>query len=269
MGWLVASTIVIAAIQRAVYTDGEPRFLLKGGTLLQHRLGKAARATSDIDGLVRGDIDDFIDALDLGLAEPWGPLTLSRSEVEIIATPTRLIAPRRFHVYVALRGQPWRKIQVEISPDEAGAGAEPEHTNAPTLEPFGLPAPDTFATLALNYQIAQKIHACSDPHDPPNAINDRPRDVVDLLLLRELVDLEGAPTYREILDATLAVFDARATEAAARGFPPRQWPTIVHAHAHWGPDYARAAHDAGFTLALDDATSALNSWLAQVADASD
>jgi hypothetical protein len=44
-------------------------------------------------------------------------------------------------------------------------------------------SPDTLATLALRFQIAQKLHACTDPHDSPASINDRPRDVVDLLLL--------------------------------------------------------------------------------------
>nr|WP_052367172.1 nucleotidyl transferase AbiEii/AbiGii toxin family protein [Paraoerskovia marina] len=68
MGWLVASTVVIAALQRAS-DGGTPRFLLKGGTYLQHRLGNTARATSDLDGLVRGDIDDFIIALDDAFAE--------------------------------------------------------------------------------------------------------------------------------------------------------------------------------------------------------
>src|SRR5659263_262809 len=56
MGWLVASTVVIAALQQAVDHTGTPSFLLKGGTMLQHRLGLTARATSDIDGLIRGDI---------------------------------------------------------------------------------------------------------------------------------------------------------------------------------------------------------------------
>lgn len=50
MGWLVASTVVIAALQRAVDSDGTPRFLLKGGTYLQHRLGRprVPRATSTV-----------------------------------------------------------------------------------------------------------------------------------------------------------------------------------------------------------------------------
>jgi len=38
LGWLIASTVVVAALQRAIDEDGRSRFLLKGGTYLQHRL---------------------------------------------------------------------------------------------------------------------------------------------------------------------------------------------------------------------------------------
>ena len=38
LGWLVASAVVTAVLQRAVFADGTSRFLLKGGTMLQHRL---------------------------------------------------------------------------------------------------------------------------------------------------------------------------------------------------------------------------------------
>ncbi len=36
LGWLVASTVVVAALQRAVDESNKPTFLLKGGTYLQH-----------------------------------------------------------------------------------------------------------------------------------------------------------------------------------------------------------------------------------------
>lgn len=86
LGWLIASTVVIATLQRAVDTSGTSLFLLKGGTLLQHRLGQTSRATKDVDGLVRGDIDTFVTALDDALALPWGPLELRRTEVERCGT---------------------------------------------------------------------------------------------------------------------------------------------------------------------------------------
>lgn len=71
LGWLIASTVVVAALQRAVDVAG-PLFLLKGGTLLQHRLGLDSRATRDIDGLVRGDLSRFLVTLDDVIKQPWG-----------------------------------------------------------------------------------------------------------------------------------------------------------------------------------------------------
>lgn len=44
LGWIVASSVAIAALQRAVHSDGRPRFLLKGGTYLEVRLGLRSRA---------------------------------------------------------------------------------------------------------------------------------------------------------------------------------------------------------------------------------
>ncbi|MBO0811002.1 MAG: nucleotidyl transferase AbiEii/AbiGii toxin family protein [Microlunatus sp.] len=75
LGWLIASSVAIAAVQRAVDADRRQLFLLKGGTLLQHRLNATARPTKDVDGLIRGDMDTFFAALEDALADPWGPLS--------------------------------------------------------------------------------------------------------------------------------------------------------------------------------------------------
>ena len=193
LGWLIASSVAIAAVQRAIGVDGRQLFLLKGGTLLQHRLNATARTTKDVDGLIRGDLDEFLLALEDALAEPWGPLTLRRGEVEVVNVATKIIKPRRFDIILELRGVTWRRIQFEVSADEAGIGGDAETIEPPPLGGFGLPDPDALVGIALRFQIAQKLHAVSDPHDPPAAINDRPRDVVDLLLLRDLVAETGKP----------------------------------------------------------------------------
>lgn len=193
LGWLVASSVAIAAVQRAVDADGRQLFLLKGGTLLRHRLNATARTTKDVDGIVRGDLDGFFLALEDALAEPWGPLALRRGEVEVVDVPARLINPRRFDITIELRGVTWRRIQFEISPDEAGIGDDFEIIEPPQLTGFGLPDPDTLVAIAMRFQIAQKLHAVSDPHDPPASINDRARDIVDLLLLRDLAEATGSP----------------------------------------------------------------------------
>ncbi len=269
LGWLVAATVVSAALQRAVDAAGSPLFLLKGGTMLQYRLPGMSRTTSDIDGLVRGDLDAFLTELDFVLGDPWGPLTLVRGEVETIVVPHRAVNPRRFDMTVLLNGVTWRRVQVEIAPDEGQAGSMPENIPSPSLAGFGLPTPDHLVSLSLRYQIAQKIHAVTDPHDPPAIVNDRARDVVDLLLLRNLVEGAGQPTLAEIRAAVEDVFASRAAEAVATGGLARAWPASVVAHGHWGPSFTRAAESAGLVISLTEAVEQANAWLIHIEHASD
>lgn len=95
-----------------------------------------SRTTQDIDGLVRGDIDRFLAELDKAFTEPWGPLTLVRGEVEAIEVPHRIVKPYRFDIAVQLNGVTWRRVQIEVSPDEGLAGATPEEIPAPSLAGF-------------------------------------------------------------------------------------------------------------------------------------
>jgi hypothetical protein len=264
LGWLVASAVVVAALQRTREDDGRSSFLLKGGTYLQYRMDWAARPTKDVDGLVRGDIDRFIEALDETIREPWGPLQLTRTEVEVIEVPGKPVKPRRFYMQVSLRGDVWRKVKIEISPDEAGAAGEHDVLPAPDLKFLGIPSPGQLLGIAMRFQIAQKIHACTDPHSPPDQKNDRARDVVDLLLLRDLVNAEGTPSLSELRGACIAVFEARAEDARAAEWPPRDWPPTAVAYEHWGIDYAAAAGKGGITLGLDEAITELNVWIAQI-----
>jgi hypothetical protein len=264
LGWLVASTVVVAVLQRAVDESNTPNFLLKGGTYLQHRLDWAGRSTKDVDGIVRGDIDAFLAVLDRSLREPWGVLTLSRSRVELINVPTRARRLGRFEVKVALRGVVWRSVKVEISPDEAGIGDHPYPFSPPSLSHFGLPNPDALVGIALRFQIAQKFHACSDPHDPPQAVNDRPRDLVDLILLRALLESDVTTTAGDLRAACVALFDARAAEAIELGRTARSWPPVIQMHRHWPADYERAARDARLADSLVEAIAQLNSWISDI-----
>jgi len=261
LGWLIASTVIVAVLQRAIDKDGRSRFLLKGGTYLQHRLSWTGRPTKDVDGMVRGDIEEFLAVVDDALRLPWGPLTLTRDPVEVINTPGKIVKPRRFDVLVSLKGQVWRRIQVEVSPDEAGASDGQDILTAPGLHYFGLPSPDRLVGIAMRFQIAQKIHACTDPHEPPELRNDRARDAVDLLLLRDLVATEQTPTLAELRQACVALFAARAAEARALGRPDRPWPPTAVALDHWSTDYATAATLGGITLPLKVAIAELNVWI--------
>ena len=264
LGWLVATTTVAAKLQQTLDEAGRPFFLLKGGTLLQHRLPGLARTTTDLDGLVLGDLDDFLGALGPVLRQAWGPLTFRRGDVEVIDTPAKIIKPRRFDIVVQLNGVTWRRIQVEVSPNEGRAGESSEKLSPPCLAGFGLPTPDHLVGLAMRYQIAQKVHASTDPHEPPAHINDRARDVVDLALIRRLSERTGEPALASIREAIVDIFDSRGAEAEALGRPVRRWPAQLVAYPHWQDSFAKAAASAGVNTTLEEGVSLVNDWLNEI-----
>ena len=103
-----------------------------------------------------------------------------------------------------------------------------------------------------------KTIRCTDPHDPPAAINERPRDVVDLLLLRDLARTEGRPTLLELRVAAEAIFAARAADARALGRAEHTWPCVVVAHEQWRPDFAAARVASYVDVTLEDAVAKVN-----------
>ena len=263
VGWLVASTVVVAALQRAVDADGRALFLLKGGVYLEHRLGQGARATKDVDTLFRGGVETFTDDLDRALVEPWGPLSLTRGAVEEVRAP-RLVAPRRFDVVLSVRGVTWRRIQVEVAFPEGQVAENAEPVPSPPLGFFGLAdAPDLVA-ITMAYQVAQKIHACTDPHLPPEHPNTRVRDVADLLLIHDRLYPEPH-SWGPIAAACTDVFAARAEEADALGIPVREWPPVVVANETWEAGWPRVAASTGSPSSLSAAVAEVNGWIEALA----
>ena len=55
-------------------------------------------------------------------------------------------------------------VAVEISGDEADAAQEHDVLTSVNLDYFGLPTPEQLLGIAVRFQIAQKLHACTDPH---------------------------------------------------------------------------------------------------------
>ena len=262
--WLIATTVATAKLQQVIDEDGRALFLLKGGTMLQHRLGLETRASKDLDGLVRDDIDSFIVKLDEILVENWGAISFERSEVEKINVPSKRIKPRRFSLTLKINGKTWRNVPIEISPDEGRAGKYLEEFPAPNLAPFGIPTPDKLVSLSFAYQIAQKVHAASGLHEPPNYVNNRASDIVDLLLLKDLQESAGEPGNKEILEAIEDIFTVRFEEASSLNRKAQAWPCSIHALSHWESDYISAAKECSIELPLNEAVDNVNSWLASL-----
>jgi hypothetical protein len=133
---------------------------------------------------------------------------------------------------------------------------------------FGLPTPDHLVSLSMRYQIAQKIHASMDLHDPPEFVNDRARDVMDLLLLRTFTGMNGHPSLTEMRAAVEDIFAARVAEAEAmEGASPRAWPARLIVHPHWAPSFSKAAESAELPITLADAVAQVNAWLELIENA--
>jgi hypothetical protein len=223
------------------------------------------RATKDVDTLFRGDFEEFLSELDSALCDPWGVLSFQRSEITILEDVPKSAKPRRFDIRLFIRGKVWRRIQVEVSPDEGRAGVGVDVLNAPALSHFGLPTPDKLVGIALDYQVAQKLHACTDPHSPPGSPNNRVRDIVDLVLLRQNFYARTA-SLRGLADACSDVFQSRAYEAQKLGSASRSWPPAVVAFSHWEGDYVHPANQANLQLGLHEAIDLLNIWIQEISD---
>jgi hypothetical protein len=65
-------------------------------------------------------------------------------------------------VKVAFRTKPFMTLIVEVAPVEAG-GDEIEEIAAHDLSTIGLDGPDVIPVLAVRWQIAQKLHAVTEP----------------------------------------------------------------------------------------------------------
>ena len=223
--------VLVGALERVRDGSGDPLFLLKGGVAMELRLGLEARATKDFDATFREAAELMLDGLDEALGQPYGGFTFTRGEIEEVR-PTRA---KRLNVVLAYEGRSWSTIKLELSPAEDETGLEVERVPAIDLSRFGLEGPETVACLPLRFQIAQKLHACTTQRDDGKD-NDRFRDLIDLILLRGLIDdVEVAAVY----EACVHIFDARAQH---------RWPPSLAVPDSWAEPYARLATDLGFEV---------------------
>jgi len=260
IAWMLSSTVVIAALQRALGPDGQPLFLVKGGLYLELRLGLNARTTKDVDALFRGSAEEFERAVDGVLVEPWGPFSLVRTELVRVEKANRVVKPYRFDIKLIVRGATWRRVQVEVSFPEGRLGEFATSVPAPAVGFFGVLSPDEIIGIAMDYQVAQKMHAASDPDVPPDLINDRVRDIVDLVLIKEN-QYAADPTPATLKAACVDVFDARAAEAVTIGSIPRHWPPKFVANDSWVVAYPALADSVGMTYTLDGAIAIAQAWV--------
>ena len=232
------------ALERASARPDGPRFVLKGGVALELRLAGRARATEDIDVVAICAEDNMVSALDEAVRVPFDDWTFTRRP------ETRPLGPLavRVTIQVAYRSQRWATVQVDLArPD--GADAETEVIPAISLAPFGLEGPAALHCLSLRYHIAQKFHGMTKVPEHGTE-NDRFRDAVDLLLLRDLVGTDGFSAIREACEETFRLRVAHA------------WPPAITLPERWREPFAALATAVGLEVtALDVAELELRAFI--------
>ncbi|MDP4014759.1 MAG: nucleotidyl transferase AbiEii/AbiGii toxin family protein [Candidatus Nanopelagicales bacterium] len=207
---------------------GDPLLLVKGGASLELRRGiPTSRTSKDLDAVNRADMETVHDRLVEAGATRWEGFTAIFTQPVPFQVPGEIVNPYRFTAKLSYHGKPFASVPVEVSAVEAGNADRYDKITSEALTLIGIPASDAVPCMTLPWQVAQKIHACTELLELPRS-NDRAHDLVDLQLLEALLMDESLAETRS---ASVDVFAARGKQA---------WPPRVVAQPHWGPIYARA-----------------------------
>lgn len=217
--------IIIAVLDTIRDEDGEPLFLIKGGVALELRLRLTARATTDVDAAFRESMTEMLRHLDEALQKGYGDFTFERTP----PVPVRDTESQRLGIKLSYRGRRWGTVQLEVAAAEGASGTDVEYLDAIEIDQFGLDGPDRIACLGVRYQIAQKLHACTEPA-PAGEENERFHDLIDLLLLRDLIDPAGG--LRAVRMACVDTFAVREKH---------DWPPAVIVYPSWPEAFAALA----------------------------
>jgi len=247
----VSYMVLAAMLDQIRDEDDQPLFLLKGGVALELRLGLQARATKDYDAAFRAEMADLLDHLDEVLRSGHGDFTAERTELEPVGTTPA----QRTTIKLSYRGRSWASVQFEVAPAEGALGHEIDRVAARPLDHLGLEGPDDVPCVAIRWQIAQKLHACTEiPADDRR--NDRFRDLPDLVMLWALVDEHERPAVRVACEDIFRLRDQHA------------WPPTVAAFDHWPEPYRAMATEIDFPiLDVRDAAAAVQAIVAELGTA--
>lgn len=216
------------ALGEVVVAQLLPEGVVKGGTSLLFRYGAApTRYTRDLDAARALDLDEYRVRLSRALAAGWNGFT-GRLLVLPQARPkdvpgAYVMAPH--DVKLDYLGKPWQTVRVEIGHNEIGDADEFEEFLPSELgdvfEQLGFPRPRPVRVMKIAHQVAQKLHAVSEPG------SERAHDLVDLQLMAGRSDWD----WRDIRAKCVRLFAYRQLQA---------WPPVIVEGDGWASIYAAA-----------------------------
>ncbi|HEX9888574.1 MAG TPA: nucleotidyl transferase AbiEii/AbiGii toxin family protein [Nitriliruptorales bacterium] len=230
--------------------------VIKGGSNLELRLGTLrTRASSDLDAVRRTSIEEFRETLEESLRTGWTGFTGAVRDRGVIPAPVADdYRPHRFEAKLSYLGRPYGTVTIEVAVEEAdglrGTELLMSADGVDLCLGLGLPEPGPIPALALEQQVAQKVHACTAP-DQADWVNDRAHDLVDLQLAMAIFEGSLAP----VRQACERLFSFRCRHP---------WPPTVAARAGWAERYAQEASGLDVLADLDDAVAWANDFIARL-----
>jgi hypothetical protein len=108
----IAAMMLAGALARVVDREGREVFATKGGIAMELRMGDRARATRDVDLVLRGDPEQLAERLDEGLREPYRGFSFGRGAIGDL--PTRPYV-KKVRIQVSFAGRVLSSPQLEIA----------------------------------------------------------------------------------------------------------------------------------------------------------
>ena len=251
-----------AAICNTAIGQMVPDGVVKGGTAMKLRIGESgSRFTPDFDASRRAglSLEDYQELLEQNLEKGWGGFTgrlIERKPSEPPGVPEDYVM-RPFDVKLSYKGKPIKTMRFELGRDEIGSTEESVAVIASDIvdlfRELGLPEPRPVPLLATEYQIAQKLHACTTPDGRER--NERAHDLVDLQLLVEF----DPPNFIKLDNVGGRLFSARRVGA---------WPPKVVYWDGWDTIYASAAEGLDVLETVHGAIEWANNFIEEMLAAS-
>lgn len=199
---LIGFAVLCETLSEAVARGVIPVFFVKGGVAIELRLGLLARATRDLDIGLCAPPNQLLPLFDSALDVGFGDFRLRRQgEARALENGALVL-----EIAVEYLGRPWATVDVDLA--SATLDWETDSVLPIALADVGLESPRSVPCLAVPAQIAQKIHALTEP-EPRGRPNPRARDVLDVLLLVQRLEIDSTA----VRAACERVFAERASHA--------------------------------------------------------
>ena len=250
---LVGVTAIIQMLDGLKDDEGQERIAFKGGAALELRFGFRARASNDLDGAYRGEVSEAIGLIAERLRRGWSGFTGGTNEGEPITGTGLSTPPVRFRAKLLYKGKDFVTVPMELSPVEGRSLDQIEVLPAAvSLEPVQLTEAESIPFLPIRYQVAQKLHACTEDVGEESP-NQRARDLADILLIEELALNDDQMSG--LRDACVEIF-------GLRGKHP--WPPVVVAWPGWVDIWRRLMQTERLDYSIAEAVARVQDLVDQI-----